>query len=321
MSKAFRQKDGNVVDQVDLSMARGMVVSVLGESGSGKTTFARLIAGLEIPDSGSILLSGHTVSDASNFIPPEQRQIGMVFQDYALFPHMTVFENVAYGIQKGADRKQRVNEVLELVGLEKLTSRYPHQLSGGQQQRVALARAMAPEPQLLLLDEPFSNLDASLKRHLLAEVFEIIRKSQVTAMFLTHDTQDAMAVADSIVVLKDGRLVQQGTAHSLYEQPKSPYIASLFGPIVELGHSNLSLFNYNAEQGKTYAIRQHQFQVDGQLPYAAEVSIEQSTFLGSNYLNKVRLLNGEPLHFTSDSKPTGNILLGFQESSLLIFEN
>ncbi|MEM9142221.1 MAG: ABC transporter ATP-binding protein [Bacteroidota bacterium] len=320
LTKPFNKKEGKVIDGIDLQIAKGSVVSLLGESGSGKTTLARLIAGLETPDSGEILLDGDVVASTSRFVPPQKRKVGMVFQDYALFPHMTVLENVGYGIQNGAQKESRIQEVLALVGLQDFGHRYPHQLSGGQQQRVALARSLAPEPKILLLDEPFSNLDASLKRHLRSELFQIIRESKVTAIFLTHDTQDAMAVSDRVVVLQKGNIIQKGTAKELYTNPCSLYIAALFGPIVTLNYNDLALFNFNADKSKTYAIRQNDFEINNKkLKHTFSITIQESSYLGNYFLNEGLFPNKKSIQFTSDVLLKDEVLLGFEEDSLLSF--
>ncbi|MEM8507308.1 MAG: ABC transporter ATP-binding protein [Bacteroidota bacterium] len=319
--KSFNPKEGNVINGIDLGIPKGAVVSLLGESGSGKTTLARLIAGLEVPDSGEITLDGKIVANALRFVPPQHRKVGMVFQDYALFPHMTVSENVGYGIPNPSEKGNRVQEVLALVGLQDLGHRYPHQLSGGQQQRIALARALAPKPKVLLLDEPFSNLDASLKHHLRSELFQIIRKSNVTALFLTHDTQDAMVVSDSIVVLQNGEILQGGTAKDLFENPNNLYIAALFGPVVEFNRNDLSLFNFTGNASTTYAIRQDRFEVNNKkLPHATTVIIKESTYLGNFFLNRAALPNTKIIQFVSTKKMQNTVLLGFEESALMAFE-
>ena len=294
----------------------------MGESGSGKTTLARLIAGLEVPDGGEMILDGNVVANHSILVPPQRREVGMVFQDYALFPHMTVLENVGYGIAQSTEKKDRIEQVLNLVGLQDFGYRFPHQLSGGQQQRVALARALAPSPKVLLLDEPFSNLDTSLKRQLRAEIFQIIRKSGVTAIFLTHDTQDAMAVSDKIIVLQNGRIIQEGTAKELYESPVNLYNANLFGPIVKFRAEDLTQFSFEGDPSKTYAIRQHNFEVNPakKTPYTIEVSIEKSTYLGDIYLNQATLSNKKTILFTSSLKCEDQIRLGFSAHSLLVFK-
>lgn len=200
------------VNGFSFTVEKGEVISILGRSGSGKSTILRLIAGLEIPDEGSFTLSGNKIIDRHTFIQPEKRGIGMVFQDYALFPHMSVEENIVFGLTKMSrkDKKKRANEVLELVELVGFEKRYPYQLSGGQQQRVALARAIAPEPELLLLDEPFSNLDADLQVKIREDLRRILKKANTTVIFVTHNENDAHALADRIVKIKDGKIDKIG---------------------------------------------------------------------------------------------------------------
>jgi iron(III) transport system ATP-binding protein len=217
------------VTGVNLSLRKGQFLALLGPSGCGKTTTLRLIAGFEAPDEGQIEIGGQIVSGAGRFIPPEERSVGMVFQEYALFPHMTVADNVAFGIPKGVNKKQRVDEALNLVGLAELGRRMPYELSGGQQQRVALARALAPQPQLVLLDEPFSNLDAGLRTQVRAEVRQILRQAQATAIFVTHDQEEALSLADEVAVMLDGRIVQTDTPQKLYRRPVTKEVALFLG--------------------------------------------------------------------------------------------
>jgi iron(III) transport system ATP-binding protein len=228
LTKTFNTDKTVAVSELSLNIKRNSITAIVGESGSGKTTLCRLIAGLETPDKGSIQINNKVVSSTTVFTPPEKRNIGMVFQDYALFPHLTLYKNIAYGVTKRVDKAKRVIDLLDLVGLKDLEKRYPHQLSGGQQQRVALARALAPSPDILILDEPFSNLDANFRVKLRKEIFQIIKQTQVTALFITHDTDDATAVADEIVIIKDGVLVQHDATKVIMEQPKNSYVASLF---------------------------------------------------------------------------------------------
>lgn len=190
-----------VIDDFTFSMSRGEIVGVVGESGCGKSTLLRLIAGLESPLGGKIDISEVTVVDSRTFVPPERRGVGMVFQDYALFPHLTVAKNIEFGLHRlsRSARNARVKEMVELVKLAGLENRYPHELSGGQQQRVALARALAPKPALLLMDEPFSNLDADLKASIRSELREILKKAEMTCLFVTHDQQDVEALCDRTI--------------------------------------------------------------------------------------------------------------------------
>src|SRR5574341_495602 len=220
-----------VVSGLSFSLARGAIGCLLGPSGCGKTTVLRCIAGFEQIHGGEIRLAGRIVSGAGVMVPPEKRRIGMVFQDYALFPHLTVAANIAFGLRtaEAAGRGARVAELAELVGLAGALEKYPHEISGGQQQRVALARALAPRPELLLLDEPFSNLDVDLRERLSLEVREIIKASGATAVLVTHDQQEAFAMADEIGILHDGRIQQWDSPYNLYHRPTNRFVADFIG--------------------------------------------------------------------------------------------
>jgi iron(III) transport system ATP-binding protein len=219
------------VQGVNLSLRAGDIGVLIGPSGCGKTTLLRAVAGLEPVSGGKVLLSHRVVSQAGHTVPAEQRRIGMVFQDYALFPHMDVGRNVGFGIEHlpKAERAGRVAEVLALVGLEGAEKRFPHELSGGQQQRVALARALAPKPDLLLLDEPFSNLDIDLRERLAQEVRNILKAAQATALLVTHDQLEAFAIGDVIGVMNEGQLHQWDDAYSLYHRPATRFVADFIG--------------------------------------------------------------------------------------------
>lgn len=217
------------VDSVDLHVERGYTYALLGPSGCGKTTLLRLIAGFERPGAGRIELGGRVLSDGATFVPPEKRKVGMVFQDYALFPHLNVAANVAFGLPRGADRSRRTQELLEVVGLGGLGQRMPYELSGGQQQRVALARSLAAEPDVVLLDEPFSNLDPSLRVRVRAEVRQIIESLGITAVFVTHDQEEALSVAQRVAVMMDGRIVQVGPPAEVYSRPETRVVAEFLG--------------------------------------------------------------------------------------------
>jgi iron(III) transport system ATP-binding protein len=212
----------------DLDVESGHLMTLLGPSGSGKTTALRLIAGFDRPDDGTIEIDGVLVAGPSTYIPAEQRRVGMVFQDYALFPHLSVQRNVGYGVDK-RQRTERVPAVLELVGLTGKEHRMPHELSGGEQQRVALARALAPGPGVILLDEPFSNLDASLRTKVRNEVAEILRRAGTTAVFVTHDQEEALSLSDVVAVMRDGRIVQTGTPGDIYRRPADTWVAAFLG--------------------------------------------------------------------------------------------
>lgn len=220
-----------VVKDITLSLAEGQIGCLVGPSGCGKTTILRAIAGFEAPQSGQIRLQGQAVSTALQQQAPEQRKVGMVFQDFALFPHLTVADNISFGLQQHskAQKAAKVKQLLQLVGLPDLGQRYIHQLSGGQQQRVALARALAPEPKVLLLDEPFSSLDAEFREVLARDIRKILKQLQITAVLVTHDQFEAFAMADMIGVMQHGQLQQWATPYELYHRPASRFVADFVG--------------------------------------------------------------------------------------------
>lgn len=219
------------VKALDLEVQQDQVLALVGPSGCGKTTTLRLIAGFERPDSGAIWLENRVVSDPYTFRPPEKRGVGMVFQDYALFPHLSVSENVAFGLEgrRGPQREQRVASMLKLIGLEARAERYPHELSGGEQQRIALARALIPEPILILLDEPFSNLDADLRLKMREEVRVILKGMHATAIFVTHDQEEALYMGDQLAVMNNGRIEQVGSPEDIFHRPSTRFVAEFMG--------------------------------------------------------------------------------------------
>ena len=219
------------VSGLELSVKPGQILALLGPSGCGKTTALRLIAGFEQPDSGEIFIGGRVVSDAGSWVPPDKRRVGMVFQEGALFPHLTVGQNVEYGLPKSDQRRARVDEVLELVGLSDLRDRMPHELSGGQQQRVALGRALAPRPDVLLLDEPFSNLDTNLREQVRRDVLGILRASGATAIFVTHDQEEALFLGDVIAVMNEGQVEQTGSPREIFHSPATKFVAQFIGAV------------------------------------------------------------------------------------------
>ena len=216
----FKYKHANnpTIHDFTFNIDKGEVISIFGQSGSGKSTILRLLAGLEIPKKGTIEIDDKVMVDDNVFILPEKRGVGMVFQDYALFPHMTVEENIKFGLIKMTKnhKQKRVEEVLSLVGMNEFKYRYPHELSGGQQQRIALARAIAPKPSLLLLDEPFSNLDADLQLKIRQDLKDILEKAGITSIFVTHDKEDSLAIADKVVVLEKGKIIKIGKANQIF---------------------------------------------------------------------------------------------------------
>ena len=219
------------VENLDLTVPVGQVLALLGPSGCGKTTALRLIAGFEQPDGGTISLGGRIVSGAGNAVPPEKRRVGMVFQEGALFPHLSVERNISFGLNRKDRDKGRVGEVLDLVGLGNLRHRMPHELSGGQQQRVALGRALAPQPGLLLLDEPFANLDPKLRDQVRRDVLEIVKASRSTTVFVTHDQEEALFVGDTITVMNQGRVEQTGSPEEMFHSPASRFVAQFIGMV------------------------------------------------------------------------------------------
>jgi len=226
---AVRYGARTVVQDFSLTLPRGRVGCLLGPSGCGKTTVLRAVAGFEPVTAGAVRLDGETVSSPGRMLPPEARRIGMVFQDHALFPHLTVGDNVAFGLRGRPDAAQRVQQMLDTVGLGQAGQRYPHELSGGQQQRVALARALAPGPRLLLLDEPFSNLDVELRERLGGELRAMLKATDTTALLVTHDQHEAFAIADEIGIMSDGHIQQWDTAYNLYHQPANRFVADFVG--------------------------------------------------------------------------------------------
>ncbi len=240
-----------VVRQLSMRLEQGRIGCLLGPSGCGKTTVLRCIAGFEPVAAGKILLDGAIVSGNGAHMPAERRRIGMVFQDYALFPHLSVADNVAFGLhaERADTRRAQVTELLGLIGLGEQGGKYPHELSGGQQQRVALARALAPRPRLLLLDEPFSNLDVELRERLSHEVRDIIKATHTTAILVTHDQHEAFAVADEIGIMQHGRIQQWDTPYNLYHRPVNRFVADFVGQGVFLPGSMLDSRHVAIELG------------------------------------------------------------------------
>jgi len=221
---------GFVLGPIDLSIAPKEIVCLVGHSGCGKSTLLRLIAGIEQLDSGTLRLQGRELAGAGGFVEPEQRSIGFVFQDYALFPHLTIEQNVMFGLRKWskAQARDRAKELLGVTALSAMADRYPHMLSGGEQQRVALARALAPEPSIVLMDEPFSNLDRDLRERVRSDTLALLRRTNTTAIIVTHDPEEALSTGDRVVLMKGGRVVQSGTGRELYDSPADPYSTEFF---------------------------------------------------------------------------------------------
>lgn len=285
VSKSFQTTEA--VSQVSFSLEADEHLALLGESGSGKSTLLRLIAGFEQPDEGRILLEGKEVSGPGTFLPPHKRKVGMVFQDNALFPHLTVAQNIGFGVESRM-RTETVLRLLEMIDMVKLSSRYPHELSGGQQQRVAIARSLAAKPSLLLLDEPFSSLDPSIRYHVRDEAFRLLRQSHTPSILVTHDIEDALSFSNRLVVIKDGRIVQSGQAAELYSKPVSSYVASLFGPI--------NVLEQNASE--LQFVRPHEAKVNPGTGGKWSGNVEKSIFHGD--VQRLHI-SGEGFNFVVDS--------------------
>ena len=248
----YAPASASVLERLTLTLAHGEIGCVVGSSGCGKTTLLRAIAGLVAVNEGSIDIDGLRVADAASDVATEERSVGLVFQDYALFPHLRVDENIAFGLRRLAhsERSARTRRLLQLVGLEPFARKYPHELSGGQQQRVALARALAPAPKLLLMDEPFSNLDVELRARLGAEVRQILKESGTSSILVTHDQQEAFAIADRVGVMHDGRLEQWDRPYEIYHRPGSRYVADFIGQGVFLPAKVLDSRRVSIELGE-----------------------------------------------------------------------
>ncbi len=294
-----------VVHNLSFQIQTGETICLLGPSGCGKTTTLRAIAGFENLDTGTISLAGSMLSKPGHTLSPEHRQLGMVFQDYALFPHLTVAGNIGFGLNGQKNRKERVEEMLDLTGLTALAERLPQELSGGQQQRVALARALAPAPRLILLDEPFSNLDTSLRQSLSYEVRTMLKKAGTSAIMVTHDQSEAFAFADTIGLFDTGRLAQWGTAQDLYQNPANPFVAQFIGEgsllkgtrnaqgQIETAAGTFTPATAHDASEQTLLIRPEQLECDPTLPAVGKVM--QSSFRGNNNLVRITLKSGEDL--------------------------
>ena len=323
---------------IHFGIEKGKLIGLLGPSGSGKTTILRMLAGLETEDSGDILIDGNIV----NHIPASKRGIGFVFQNYALFRYLTVYENIAFGlrVQKWpkAKIKARVEEMLQLVGLEETAKRYPNQLSGGQRQRIAFARALAPEPQLLLLDEPFAAVDAKVRQELRSWLREMITRVGVTSIFVTHDQDEAIEVADEIIVTNQGRIEQIGSPKEIYRNPQTPFVAQFIGQSAEVDNFRQFTGYTNAESSAERAIvRPEYITVAKQgefLKYsldAEEGVVEQTAFRGNeielkirlkgNLLTARRLLDDAPVEVGEHVRVFISRVYAFDEQKAYVIEN
>ncbi|MGR5066817.1 MULTISPECIES: ABC transporter ATP-binding protein [Vibrio] len=285
-----------VLESLSLEVEQGQIVCLLGASGCGKTTLLKAIAGLLPLSSGQMSLNCLTIDDGENWLPPEQRNIGMIFQDYALFPHLTVAENIAFGLKNETAQQKllKVEEMLGLVHLKGYGDRYPHQLSGGQQQRVAIARSLAYKPDLLLLDEPFSNIDTQVRHELIGEIRKIFKEQGVTAIFVTHSREEAFAFADKMAVMNHGVIEQYGTASELYYQPSSKFVADFLGGGSYLAAKRISDSEFETHLGLVEANAQQAIPVDAE---CALLLRPQHVQIEANEESAVKVLE---LHFMGD---------------------
>jgi iron(III) transport system ATP-binding protein len=307
ITQQFSTNASLALNHISLTLAKGDILALLGPSGCGKTSLLRSIAGFDRPQSGTITIGGKLVSDRDTYLPPEQRGIGIVFQDYALFPHLNIAENISFGLNQLApvDRQQRVTEVLELVRLQGLEKRYPYELSGGQQQRIALARALAPKPQLMLLDEPLSNLDIQVRSHLREEIRDILKAAGTSAIFVTHDREEALFVADFVAVMQSGQIEQLGTPEEIYTQPASRFVAQFVtqahffparrqGDTVETEIGNFEIPAHYPEEVSEIAIRPEESILT--LSETGLLRIRTRRFIGREYQYCLQTTSGNEFH-------------------------
>ena len=307
---AYQYNATQVLSELNLNVEQDEIVCLLGASGCGKTTTLKAIAGILQPEQGYMSIDSKVVNDSGLFVAPEKRNIGMMFQDYALFPHLTVSDNIAFGLSNmsKAQKRERVDEMLSLVKLDGCAKRYPHQLSGGQQQRVAIARALAYKPSLLLLDEPFSKSDTQVRVELIADIRRIIKAQQVSAVFVTHSKEEAFAFADTLAVMHGGKIAQQGSPEQLFSQPNSKVVAEFLGTGIYLTakvltpaeyetafgvvHS-LTASNTNCQQGQVY-IRPHHIQLcEAAHSDANSLTILHRRFIGTRYVYRINIAGQE----------------------------
>ncbi|MBT9173379.1 MAG: Spermidine/putrescine import ATP-binding protein PotA [Syntrophomonadaceae bacterium] len=334
VSKFF--SSARAVFQLTVGIGKGEFFSLLGPSGCGKTTTLRLIAGLERPDQGAVSIGGEVVASADTWVSPEKRGIGIVFQDYALFPHMTVGQNVAFGL-KGCGRaqaKSRVEELLELTGLAGLAGRYPHELSGGQRQRVALARSLAPRPSVILLDEPFSNLDADLREELRRETKRILKEQGATTILVTHDQEEAFSLSDRVGVLQGGTLEQLGSPAEIYHRPASRFVADFVGKAdfidgtVEDGTVRSTFGSFPLDDSAGIGTKQVELMVRPDdvsfVPDAAgQATVTEARFLGASVLYQLQFTDGRAIHSirpSAEVTPVGSrVSVKVDASHIVIF--
>jgi len=296
ISKSFDNNE--ILKDITLDIEKGKIISLLGKSGSGKSTLLNIIAGFEQSKTGILCLNNKILSDQKIFIEPQKRNIGFVFQNYALFPHMTIFDNITFGIENypKEEKNKIAKELLELVHLSGYEKRYPHELSGGQQQRVALIRAMALNPELILLDEPFSGIDTMLKSQIQKELLQILKSTHKTAIIVTHDSSEAMAMSDKIIYLEDGKIMQYDTPQNIYRFPKTKSIAKSFG-----------IANFIKKDDVEYCVRVDQCSLGETGEF--EVSIVSQSFQGDKYILDILFDNNVFTVYSAVSLSDENLFL------------
>lgn len=288
-----------VLDGVSFALPRGGFGCLLGSSGSGKSTLLRIVAGLEVQDSGTVSLSGNIVSDGKTFVKPEKRNIGMIFQDYALFPHLTVEQNILFAAKN--KNSASVDQLIQVLGLRELLKRYPHQVSGGQQQRVAIARSLAVEPQVLLMDEPFSNLDEWMKEEVRDELRLILQQLGATVLFVTHHAQDALSFADHIMIMDQGKIVQQGDSRQIIDQPVNAKVAGIFGKVNRLDHETIAqLFGLHVPAGSYFLKPDDMVASENSSRFEVVSCVYQGTHYDVNVRSGAKLLH---VHLLQEVKP------------------
>ena len=296
-----------IIKDLTFSVKKGELISFLGESGSGKTTFLKCLAGLESINGGSISLNSTFLNNDNIFVKPQKRKIGFVFQDYPLFPHLNILDNITFNLER--KYKSKLDYILKLTGLQFLVERFPHEISGGEQQRACIARALIREPELLLLDEPFSNLDSTIKESMKEEIFKIVKETKTTTILVTHDINDALNISDRILIFKAGILQQYDDPVTMYCEPANCYCAEVLGDMNKLFHKN-----------ETYYIRPEKVNISIKKS-KYKVQVEKCFFQGKEYRVKGRI-NNEIWHFFSSKhiKENSNIYVNFPEKDLIYFD-
>ena len=302
----FYSKDDPLIKDLNFSVNKGEFVSFIGESGSGKTTFLKCLAGLEKINSGKIILNNRVLDDKTTFVKPNHRKIGFIFQDYPLFPHLSVLENLKINLD--GQYEKNIKYYVELTGLDNLLNRYPHELSGGEQQRVCITRALIREPDLLLMDEPFSNLDVSIKSKIQSEVYKILKSTDTTTILVTHDIKDTFDISDRILVFKAGIVQQYDKPEEMYCNPVNCYCAKILGDL-----------NRIHIDGKELYIRPEKIKIVDKSEH--KIKVEKTSFIGKEYKIK-GTLNKDEIHFYNSApiKDTNNLFIDFDKSDLLEFD-